>query len=137
MKLPPGEAMPREYFTTQFTTPAIPKFPDEFAIITGYATTGERWPDELNRASNAALLEELRSRGIWIHPMTGHSPDLDHAEPGWAAALSFDDACNLGQRFKQIAVYYIRGDELSVSYCDGRRGLVRVGRFRERVKSEE
>ena len=125
--------MPREYFAARFVTPEVPRFPEEFAIVTGYATTGERWSEERNQASNAALFAELQSRGVWVHPVTGVSPDGTHAEPGWAAALPFDDACDLGRRFLQLAIYYVRGDALFVSFCDERRGLVRVGSFRERL----
>ena len=129
-------SMPPEYFTTRFSTPEIPSFPDVFAIITGYATTGETWPEERNREANERLLAELEARGVWIHPITGHSPDAAHSEPGWAAALPFDEACDLGHRFLQMAIFWVRYDELFVSYCDARRGLVRVGGFRERLASE-
>lgn len=125
--------MPFEYFTTRFTMREAASFPDEFAIITGYATTGESWPEERSRKNNVALLARLESRGVWIHPITGHSPDMAHMEPGWAAELRFDDACDLGRDFEQMAIYYVRGDALFVSWCDERRSLVPVGAFRERV----
>lgn len=126
--------MPRVYFTTSFTTPEVPIFPDEFAIITGYATTGETWPEERNLNANARLLAELELRDVWTHPITGHSPGLDHAEPGFATALGFNEACGLGLSFLQTAIFYVRGDELFVSYCDERRALVPIGAFRERLK---
>jgi hypothetical protein len=47
--------------------------------------------------------------------------------------VSYEEDCKLGLQFKQDAIYYVKGDVLSVSYCDDRRRLVTVGGFRERV----
>jgi hypothetical protein len=68
--------------------------------------------------------------------ITGFSPHSGHAEPGWAAEIPFDEACNIGLRFRQDALYHILDDDLSVSYCDGRRQRIPVGSFRERVETE-
>lgn len=62
--------------------------------------------------------------------LTGYSPTTVHAEPGWAVEMPWDEACDLGLRFKQDAIYSVRGDELTVTFCDHRRGLVPVGAFR-------
>lgn len=124
------------YFETRFRTPAsITSWPDEFVIVTAYATTGEAWPAEENERAGRCLDQELRGelRVAWCQRITGYSPTSGHAEPGWAVELPFDDACELGTDFLQDAIYWVRGDELSVSYCDHRRGLVRVGSFRERL----
>ena len=58
--------------------------------------------------------------------VTGRSPTGDHAEPSWAAELPFDEACDLGLKFKQTAIYHVCDDQLSVSYCDQRRKFVPV-----------
>jgi hypothetical protein len=47
--------------------------------------------------------------------------------------MPFDDACDLGLRFRQDAIFHVSGDHLSVTYCDERRALVPVGLFRERI----
>ncbi len=79
---------------------------------------------------------ELQQLGVWTARITGYSPTTGHAEPGWAAVLAFDAACDLGLRYRQDAIYHVAGDTLSVSFCDERRKLVAVGPFRERVREE-
>jgi hypothetical protein len=120
------------YFETRFRTPTpVPSWPGAFAIVTAYATTGESWSDAENERADLRLEEALADG--WRERITGYSPTTGHAEPGWAVALPFDDACDLGERFRQDAVYLVEADDLFVSYCDGRRALVRVGSFRERL----
>lgn len=108
-------------------------WPDQFAIITAYSTTGEIWTDAENVSADRALELELRQRVGWVRRITGYSPTTGHAEPGWAVCLGFDAACDLGHRYRQDAIYHVTGDVLSVSYCDSRRGRVTVGDFRSRV----
>jgi len=122
------------YFETLFAVDVVPDWPEAFAVITAHATTGEVWSDEDNREADARLEAELRRRGGWYWRITGYSPHTGHAEPGWAAALDFGEACDLGQQFRQDALYYVRGDELYVSHCDGRRQWIRVGDFRGRLR---
>jgi hypothetical protein len=125
------------YFEVQFSVPApVNDWPEEFAILSGYATTGEVWTEERNSAADRALGETIFVIGVWRDRITGFFEDTGHSEPGWAAALDLDAACDLGLKFLQDAIYYVRGDELSVSYCDDRRALVPVGSFRERVRAE-
>ena len=133
------------YFDIRFRTPDPEgAWPESFVILTAYATTGETWTEAENRSADRRLEELLRSRvgsepaDGWGGPrrVTGFAPDTGHAEPGWAAALPFQEACDLGERFLQDALYVVEGDALYVSYCDERRGLVRVGSFRERLEGE-
>jgi len=123
------------YFETHFRTgEPVEDWPAEFAIITAYATTGENWPLERNEHEDAKLQAELDRRNVWHRRITGYHPDSGHAEPGWAAELSFPDACRLGEQFVQDAIYFVMNGLLAVSECkDGRRVLVPVGRFAERV----
>lgn len=108
--------------------------PEGFAIITAYATTGQVWPEERNRAQDAALERCLRERGLEPHRVTGYSPRTGHAEPGWAAPLSLDSARHLGRDFHQHAVYYVdEHDELWIVECAGVQPPIAVGRFTERV----
>jgi hypothetical protein len=123
------------YFHVQFSVPTpVLEWPDRFAILSGYATTGEVWTAERNAAADRALGETIFVMGAWRERITGFFEETGHAEPGWAAELELGAACDLGLKFLQDAIYYVHGDELSVSYCDERRALVPVGRFRERVR---
>lgn len=125
------------YFDTRFHTQlTVHHWPREFVILTAYATTGESWSPSQNQSADEMLARELRARGAEIVRITGYSPRTGHAEPGWAAEIPFDTACDIGLRFRQDALYHVKGDALSVSYCDERRKLVRVGLFRERVGIE-
>jgi hypothetical protein len=129
--------MPAEYFETQFESEQPwSNLPAEFAIITAYATTGEVWPDEVNQAADARLESELRDRCTWVQRITGYSPTTSHSEPGWAVQVGFEEACDIGLRYKQDAIYFVSGSDLSVSFCDGRRGLVHVGDFWARFNLE-
>jgi hypothetical protein len=126
--------MPPFYYQTRFKSDALPTpLPGTFAIITAFATTGETWTDSENEAANAALLAELDSTDRLLGSLTGYSPVTGHAEPGFAASLSFEEACDLGLRFKQDAIYYVDNGILHVSYCDERRRLEPVAAFLDRL----
>ncbi len=126
-----------EYFAVRFRLAAdFADWPAAFAVVTAYATTGETWEQKRNDAADRALADELSAQGGFMRRIVGYSPTTDHAEPGFAAELSFDAACDLGRRYLQDAVYYVRGDALFVSFVDARRGLVPVGSFRERLDAE-
>lgn len=107
--------------------------PEEFSIVTAFATTGKQWTNAQNEAADRALEHELRKEGKCLSRLTGFSPETRHAEPGWAASIGWHAACDLGLKYKQDAIYHVKGNELFVSYCDARRGLVPVGMFRERL----
>jgi hypothetical protein len=85
-KLPAG--MPAAYWETHFRLAEdVDEWPQEFAIITGYATTGEKWSDAENEAADRALHAELCQHSQLVRRITGCSPSTGHAEPGWAVAL--------------------------------------------------
>lgn len=125
--------VPPFYKETQFSAPDWKDAPDQFAIITAYATTGEDWTDKQNSVADRKLKNTLRIRSEWHPPITGYSPTSGHREPGWAAHVDFAKACDIGMHFKQDAIYYVKKDKLFVSYCDARRALVPVGKFSERL----
>jgi len=126
--------MPAFYAETHFRTPTqIVAWPVAFAIITAYATTGESWSAARNAAADAALEAALREMGLPIQRITGYSPVTLHAEPGWAAPLSFAAACEIGLRFRQDAIYYVKNGMLYVSHCDRRRRLIPLGPFLPRL----
>ena len=116
--------MPPAYFDTRFKLGLpLTELPDSFAIITAHATTGEVWTPEDNNTANEALRAELDKGGQLIGTITGYSPVTQHAEPGYAAALEFEEACKIGARFKQDAIYFVSSGTLFVSHCDHRRSL--------------
>jgi hypothetical protein len=129
------KGMHAEYAQVRFNLPRLPRrWPQCFATITAFATTGEVWSPTRNKQADAKLKKFLQKLGIKIFRITGYSvKNPSHAEEGWAAPLAFDDACDIGLLFKQDAIYYIIDDALFVSYCDQRRKLIPMGRFISRV----
>jgi hypothetical protein len=122
------------YFQTRFRSSiAIGDLPECFAILTAHATTGESWSLEQNTKANEALRTVLQERSALLGEISGHAPQGAHEEPGFAAALSFDEACDLGRLFKQDAIYFVQGGTLFVSHCDGRRGMQPIAQFAARV----
>ena len=123
-----------EYFETRFKLGLpVGDLPDDFAIVTAYQTTGKEWPIERNQEATQKLQTELEHGGGLLGTVTGYSPRTGHAEPGFAARLSFEHACELGLRYEQDAIYFVSGGTLFVSLCDHRRTLKPVSRFLERV----
>lgn len=129
----PRKAMNPIYFETLFQSELM-DWPASFAIITAYATTGESWTAEENEAADQSLKQLLETNGSLLGRVVGYSPETGHKEPGWAARIGLNGACDIGLRFKQDAIYFIQGEVLSVTYCDERRELIQVGRFSERLK---
>jgi hypothetical protein len=122
------------YFETKFEcAEKWTDWPEAFAIITAYATTGEKWPHARNQAADKLLEAHLREQDLWVRRVTGFSPATGHREPGWAVALNLKAACEIGLRFRQEAIFYVAGDALGVSFCDSRCALVHVGSFRGRL----
>jgi hypothetical protein len=122
------------YLETRFISrDGLDGWPEQFVIITAFATTGETWTDEQNEAADRKLEAELRVTGRWMRRVTGYSPTTQHSEPGWAVAMEWEEACDVGMGFLQDAIYVISGDALAVTYCDERRALVPVGTFLERL----
>jgi len=129
------QGMHAAYAEVRFKVPHPPaNWSQCFATITGYATTGKTWSPAKNKNADAKLRDFLKKLGVKAFRITGYSAkDIEHAEPGWGVALSFDDACDIGLLFKQDAIYYIINNALFVSYCDLRRKLIKVGPFLSRV----
>ena len=123
------------YFTTRFrTTEPNINWPDAFAIITAFQTTGEEWPEAQNQEADARLLAVIHETGRWHRRLTGFSPDTGHAEPGWAVEISFDEACLIGEKFLQDAIFFVECDTLFVSHCMAEHRMkIYVGSFIERI----
>ncbi len=111
--------------------------PDEFAIITAYATTGATWPDERNRAAGLELENELRGTGCWMRRLTGYDPETGHAEPGWAVGIRFEEAMDLGRRFRQDAIFWISANRVWVAKCASDLQSAAGGPFSDRFEIEE
>jgi Protein of unknown function (DUF3293) len=124
-----------QYHETRFRMPRdVSSWPAKFALITGYATTGEVWSDARNQQANDALERVLIATGKWMAPITGYSPSTGHAEPGWAVELPFEKCCDLGVDFLQDAIYFVENGTLYVSPCaPSKRRLVRVAIFDDRL----
>ncbi len=126
------------YFKVRFRGPWPDRIqPDEFAIITAYATTGENWPEERNRAADLELENELRETGSWMRRLTGYDPSTGHAEPGWAVEMGFEAACDLGLRFQQDAIFWISMNRFWVAKCGPDRRRTEIGPFDDRFEMKE
>jgi hypothetical protein len=80
-------------------------------------------PDSKESASRLAVLDlELRAAGIGSIPAIGSSFDGKHQEDSRAVfGLSDVEACELGVRFGQVAVFAWHGPRWSLLACAGRR----------------
>ncbi len=79
------------------------------------------------------LAAQLHRHGGWMRRLIGQSHCGTHAEPSWAAALSLDEACSLGSRFRQDAIYFIEDGVLFVCRCGTPREKERVAVFMDRL----
>lgn len=116
------------YFRTIFSLEkggATAPLPTRFAIISGWATTGEYWPEDRNRAADAKLHQLLLDRGLTPMRITGTSADGRHSEPSWIVETTVADALMIGQTFLQDAIYWVDSDILEVISCrHGNRAIV-------------
>jgi hypothetical protein len=127
---------PAAYFETRFRVDAAAgrtKWPECFAILTAWATTGEIWSLDRNQQADERLRAELVRCGAWHVRCTGYSPATGHAEPGWAVDMDCGAACELGRRFLQHAFYYVRSDELRVVSCRDGQASHPIDRFTARI----
>ena len=121
------------YALTQFKVEAQPAaWPQAFVIITAWATTGENWTLERNQTADAALKLRLDRLGVWMHRITGQTPDGTHAEPGWAVTVDLTQGRQLGREFLQDAIYEVSGGVLWVVSCHDERAAT-LGPFAERI----
>ena len=106
------------YHDTHFKDyPLATIWPENFAIITAYQTTGEKWSAERNTTANNELEQKLRDLGCTPIPITGYSPATQYGEPGFAIQLSLQQALKTGADFKQDAIYYVENGSLQVHSC--------------------
>lgn len=123
------------YFDTHFRDSELPEtWPDSFAIITAYQPTGTIWDQPTNELADKRLKEYLECEKLPHWRLTGFSPKTGHAEPGWAVSAEFFQACEIGLKFEQHAIYFVENGTLFISLCSvAFRNLESVGSFMERL----
>ena len=97
--------------------PLTADWPADFAIITAYDPDGLATSLERNLAADAALAAELRAAGYRLHRITGGSADGVHLEPGWGVPIGLPGAVEFGRRYRQLAVFYVRGGVVFLVDC--------------------
>lgn len=129
--------LPPEYRSTVFLLENPPDpLPPSFAIVTAWNPRGMTIDATANRKADEVLHRELEELGLSPFRATGCSPDLSHREPGWAVVISKVEAIALGRRHRQLAVWWIRDDELILVDC-ATGGETRVARFSERIAGRQ
>ena len=83
-----------------------------FAIITAHNPLGSSCTAGQNAAADQQLEQQLRELGMEPFRVIGYSPDRSHAEAGWGAAMSLDDAVRIGRAFQQDAIYWVENGNL-------------------------
>ena len=92
-------------------------WPADFAIITAYDPDGLPTTADLNLAADESLEAELRAAGHRLHRITGGSADGVHLEPGWGVPIGLPGAVEYGRRYRQLAVFYVRGGGVCLVDC--------------------
>lgn len=106
------------YFQVRFRIDGPePLWPERFAIITAYATTGETWTEARNREADDRLHKELLERGLKPIRITGYDPATGHAEPGWTVEVPLDEALLLGRSYLQDAIFWVEEGHVHVVSC--------------------
>ena len=92
-------------------------WPADFAVITAFDPDGLPTTAEQNRAADAALEADLRAAGYRLHRITGGSADAVHLEPGWGVPIGLPGAVEFGRRYRQVAVFTVKGGVVSLVDC--------------------
>jgi hypothetical protein len=92
-------------------------WPADFAVITAYDPDGLSTTGDLNLAADESLEAELRAAGHRLHRITGGSADGVHLEPGWGVSIGLPGAVEYGRRYRQLAVFYVRGGGVCLVDC--------------------
>jgi len=111
-------------------------FPAEFWLVTAYNPNGIDFSDELNRAADFRLFQELDKHGQKPIRITGVSPDELHSEVGWGAIIDETAALKLGRQFQQLAVFHFLPARIDLVDCrDATR--ITLGARADRILSQE
>jgi hypothetical protein len=98
-------------------TPLPADWPADFAIITAYDPDGLPTTAEQNLAADLTLEADLRAAGYRLHRITGGSADGVHLEPGWGVPIGLPGAVEFGRRYRQVAVFTVKGGAVSLVDC--------------------
>ncbi|MFO0923396.1 MAG: DUF3293 domain-containing protein [Pirellulales bacterium] len=128
----PNEMHPA-YFQTRFRFPTRAILPETFAIVSGYATTGEVWTDEENEQADVALRRYLERNGYQPIRVDGYDPKSNHCEPSWIIDGPLERARQIGATFRQIAVYWVEHGKLFVTSCKPHSQLYLVANMADRI----
>lgn len=107
---------------------------DPAIILSAFATTGQRWPEQANRTADEALqrlLANLPHRELTR--LIGYSPYDGHGEPSWHLDCDLSTGCRIGREFYQDALYVVEQGELYVVLCNVPEHRAHVGRLSERL----
>ena len=58
----------------------------------------------------------------------------DTCEEGLGTVMSLDGACDLGRLYLQDAIYHIKNDQISVTYCDQKKKTSKFWIIKIKVK---
>lgn len=87
-------------------------------IVTAYNPHGRQATESDNRRAQRALVAHVDARNAAYHPAAGADPAWLHVEPSVAiVGLTRQEAVDLGQRFKQDAIFEWTADALTVVSC--------------------
>ena len=127
--------LPPEYRSTVFRLDqAVDSLPGSFAIITAWNPMHQVSPASENELRDRELESLLAHRELPHFRATGCAPDMSHQEPGWAITMASGEALALGREFRQLAIWWITGDDLFLVDCaDGTHE--RIGSFREQIRT--
>ncbi len=93
-------------------------WPTDFTVITACDPEGRAASPADNVAADAMLKAELQTAGFRLHRLTGGSADGVHLEPGWGVPIGLPGAVELGRRYRQVAVFYVRAGALTLVDCE-------------------
>ena len=87
-------------------------------MLTAYNPGGESRDDVANAAAERELERELAVQAVTYWPATGRSSDGSWSEPGVAVAgVDRREACAIGTRYGQLAVFELTPGEVHVVRC--------------------
>jgi Protein of unknown function (DUF3293) len=110
--------MKPQYLQTFFQTPCKPQpLPLEFIIITACNPEGRNYPQPENDRYDAGLAAHLTQQALSFWRVNGGSKDFSHVEPGYAVETDFKNGLQLGRRFKQEAIFWVRQGKLFLVEC--------------------
>lgn len=124
------------YFNTFFEIPIKPnEYLNQFAIITAYNPMNKSLSERENISKNKILEKEIRQKYDWVYQINGFNEDTKHKENGFMFnTKSLDDACDLGEKYSQDAIYLVIDNILYVSKCHKKeRKIIKVGEFSIRI----